>query len=222
MNSEVTPNQPENSPPPPSRKSWGWLLLLPIAALLFMLWNNNRPQPTPPQAGPTTTSTQSADATPTTGTQSGGPFKITIFVPDDNAELQKREIVVPDMDENTLPTAPDKHFEEVSTRALELLLQKAPETFPTGTRLSKPVTLQDGIARVDLNAAFQQPEFWQKGDTYALLATNAIVNTVASANMQPDQAIKVRFLVEGKPLHILGQLDFSDPVEPDPKLVATR
>jgi hypothetical protein len=69
-----------------------------------------------------------------------------------------------------------------------------------------------------LIATFQDTQHWSKGDSYALLATSAIANTVA-ANQSEIKDPKVQILVEGKPIETLGELDISEPLRPDTSLV---
>lgn len=94
--------------------------------------------------------------------------------------------------------------------ALDALLNTAPTSktlqnlFPAGTKL-RGVTVKNGIAYVDFNQAFAKKV---PGSYTQLMMVNAVVATLT----ENPEVKKVQFLVEGKKLTVLGQLDMADPL----------
>jgi spore germination protein GerM len=126
----------------------------------------------------------------------------------------------PDLPNTELPTAPDTAFSLLAADSLRLLFKKAPENFPPGTKLIDSPKLDGDAVRVNLSKEFQTPEFWQ-GSTQTQMTVYSIVNTVAAVESGDDtKPLKVLFLVDGKPVDVLGELDVSEPLEPDMTLVA--
>jgi hypothetical protein len=233
MNNDINgrTETPDRTPPPP-RSSILWILLLPLILLVGAMWQDwrtpDRPS-TPPQVdngGDTIVPTPPPVATPRpkptprpTPSTNGTPVKLTLFVPNENGELQQSVVTDPALLNTELPTAPSTHFSVVAATALRLLLKKAPENFPTGTKLLAAPKLEDDVVRLNLSKEFQQPEFWQ-GSAQTQMTVYSIVNTVAAVESGDTKPVKVQLLVEGKPLDVLGEFDVSEPMEPDMTLVA--
>ena len=74
------------------------------------------------------------------------------------------------------------------------------------------------VVEANFNDKFAQPDFWQ-GSTQTQMTVYSLVNTLAAVD-NPEKQVRVRFLVEGKPVEFLGELDAKDPFEPDMALVA--
>lgn len=227
-------NEGSNRPATAKKSSPLWVFLLPLALLMGTLWqfwreseesstppadnNDNavatpRPRPTPtPKPKPTPQPTPRPKP-------AAAPVKLTLFVPNENGELQRSVVTHPDLLNSELPTATDTAFSVLAAGSLGLLFKKAPENFPPGTKLLGSPKLEGDVARVNLSKEFQQPEFWQ-GSTQTQMTVYSIVNTVA-AESDDTKPVKVQFLVEGKPIDVLGELDVSEPLEPDMTLVAS-
>lgn len=90
---------------------------------------------------------------------------------------------------------------------LKRLVEKAPKeetTFPKGLSV-KDVTVKDGIASVDFNDVFLSRRHNDYDNT---MMVYAVVNTLTEFK----DVKKVEFLVDGKPVEVLGQMDLSDPL----------
>ena len=90
---------------------------------------------------------------------------------------------------------------------LKRLVEKAPKeetTFPKGLSV-KDVTVKDGIASVDFNDVFLSRRHNDYDNT---MMVYAVVNTLTEFK----DVKKVKFLVDGKPVEVLGQMDLSDPL----------
>ena len=163
-------------------------------------------------ATPTTASTRMAP-TPTVA-----PKKVaaTLFVPDGSGDLKKV----------SLPTAPlPPETNEAARQLVALLMEKSPKIFPEGTEvlaLPKDFSTEDKVIAVNFNKALLQDGFWH-GESKTGAAVYAVVNTISQYGKEEkskkDASLKVRFLVEGKPLQSLGEFDLSEPLEPDMSLV---
>lgn len=90
---------------------------------------------------------------------------------------------------------------------MKRLVEKAPKeetTFPKGLSV-KDVTVKDGIASVDFNDVFLSRRHNDYDNT---MMVYAVVNTLTEFK----DVKKVEFLVDGKPVEVLGQMDLSDPL----------
>jgi hypothetical protein len=229
MNNDI--NERTETPkriPPPQKSSILGVLLLPLILLIGAVWQSWRksepPSSQPPKVnrGPRRQPTPRPQPKPTpqsTPTAEGTAVKLTLFVPNENGELQRSVVTDPKLSSNNLPTAPDSAFSVLAADSLKWLFKKAPENFPTGTKLLTPPKLEDNVVRLNLSKEFQQPDFWQ-GSTQTLMTVYSIVNTVAAVEAGDTKPIKVQLLVEGKPIDVLGELDVSEPLEADTTLVA--
>jgi anaerobic glycerol-3-phosphate dehydrogenase len=151
------------------------------------------------------------------------PVKLILFLPNENAELRREVVSDPNLKIGEMPTAPSTADSVTATHALSALFKKAGDVFPSGTEVVQVVPVTDtsepkDVIKVELNRNFENAQHWSKGDSFALLATTAIANTVA-ANQNEIKDPKVQILVEGKPVETLGELDISEPIGPDKSLV---
>lgn len=82
--------------------------------------------------------------------------------------------------------------------------KKARNSFPKGTRVLT-FKLREGIAEINLSKEFAA----RKASDYTnLMMVYGAVNTMTEF----PEVKKVRFLVEGKPLEVLGPLDMEEPI----------
>ncbi|HVF10049.1 MAG TPA: GerMN domain-containing protein [Abditibacteriaceae bacterium] len=227
-NSNSRPGTPREKQPvrPPKRSLTPWVLLLPIALLAGGWWMMNR-EPDEPKAPPVdnvvTAPTPRPEPTvkPTAAKPAPGGdlLKVTVFMPDDNGTLRRRTVTEPDLKITELPTPPSTYYKVVAARAVALLLKQSPQDFPAGTRLiSLKQANGSNIVQANFNDKFAQPDFWQ-GSTQTQMTVYSIVNTLAAVD-NPEKKVRVQFLIEGKPVDILGELDTAEPFEPDMTLVA--
>jgi germination protein M len=191
MNEHPTPDSPPDNEPKNARTPW--VLLLPLALFAGALWMGARAPQTPTDSAP-------AIATPAPVR----PTQVTIFVPDDNGDLRRQSATLSE----------GLQGREAAIAAVEQAMQNAPDAFPPGAKLLGIVT-QGDVAQANFNRAFDNSSFWQ-GSTRTTIGTYSIVNTLTQNNFGWK---RVQFLVEGKPLELLGELDVSDPLTPDTKLV---
>jgi hypothetical protein len=147
-----------------------WVLLLPLALFAGTLWQKSQPPGTPlgnmDMSGSTARNATDNSVTPrpTPTHRSGAPdpntaVELILYVPDDNAELQRQVITDPTLSMGEMPTAPSRADSVTATRAVSALFEKARDVFPSGTKLVKAVTVPDAseeknVIRVDLNRNF--------------------------------------------------------------------
>jgi spore germination protein GerM len=151
---------------------------------------------------------------------------MVLFLPDENAQLKRKVLPAP------FPALPASEFsdarkrsawqEKLATSTVQKLLQTAPQDFPAGARLSSPVVLKGDVLDLNFNSAFAQSQFWQGSartlsSVYSLV--NSVSNTAGQSGLAPTKP-KVRFLIDGKPIEVLGELSMDEPLEADMKLVA--
>jgi spore germination protein GerM len=133
-------------------------------------------------------------------------IELTLFIPNDNAMLEKHSV------EDSHGTS--AHFADLARNAFSLLLEKAPANFPAGTKLLDVKTNNNGTDVLNFNSKFSDSNFWH-GSALSLMGTYSIVNTITALPADDFKAQRVQFLVEGKPITVLGELDVHDPLEPD-------
>lgn len=175
------------------------VLILSTVALGGWWLKNQPPSPTLNAAGMTTPPSSAI-------TPDQKQIELTLFIPNDNAMLEKHSV------EDSIGTS--MHFADLAKDAFTLLMKKAPDNFPKGTRLLDVKTGNSGTASLNFNAKFNSPNFWH-GSALTLMATYSIVNTITALPADDFLAQRVQFLVEGKPITVLGGLDVHDPLEPD-------
>lgn len=134
------------------------------------------------------------------------PTSLTLFIPNENAMLEKHTLQI---EGNT-----STHFADLSKFAFSTLMKKAPYNFPKGTELLDVKTKDDGTAILDFNSKFADAKFWQ-GSATTMMGTYSIVNTITALPADDFKAQQVQFLIEGKPIAVLGELDVQDPLKPD-------
>jgi len=223
----MNPNTPKSTPEskassrPPRKSLAAWTLLLPALLLAGVVWQARQE----PESTSAPATNDGVGATPTKKAAPAAvakPIIYTLFIPGDDGELHRKIV----KDPNKTFTREDFAYRktelqtQVMTKALELLFQEAPESFPKGTRLLRPVGM-DGRARVDLSKEFAaNADSWSSMET--LMRVYSIVNTVIETKEQVSgsESSEVLFLIEGKPISTLGELDASDAIEPDMSLVA--
>jgi len=210
---------------PPKKSLTPWVLLLPLILLAGVLWQLRRePEPQPVNQfvsnsaappGPRLKPTTAPTAPKTAATKIKVPDKLTVFVPDDNAVLQ-RQVVDNPFDEYL---GSGDQYEMVAGMSLNMLTRKAPDLFPQGSFIGS-VQREGNLVKVNLSKKWYAMPQWNQGSSFAMLAQDSIVNTLAAADAGKSGAIKVQFLQDGKPAQLLGELDMSEPLSPSKDLVA--
>jgi hypothetical protein len=155
---------------------------------------------------------ETPDATPRATAGAATEYSYTLFVPDDNGDLVRRNR----QEKIALPADPTQAREVQARRATETLLKDAPDDFPPGAQL-RDVKAKGATIQLDFNDKFTQPDFWQ-GSTRTLATIYALVNTVAASTPETKS---VQFLVEGHPVEVLGEMDAAEPFEPKHDLVVS-
>jgi hypothetical protein len=213
-NSEERPQEGRKpvSAKPRNRSLTGWALVLPVALIGGLFWFNDRPP------APTTDTSITETATPSATPDGGGgsaalPAVVQIYLPDENGTLTTQKA--------TLQRTDGVWANQASRgkQVIESLLTKSPADFPSGTKVLDTTYGGDGTLDLNFNEAFRSPNFWQ-GSARTLSTVYAIVNSVVKQQYAGDSVSKVRILIEGKPVDVLGELDLSEPLGPDMSLVA--
>lgn len=176
------------------------LMVLILAAVAFGGWwlKQQPPSPVINSAGVTTL--------PQSNTQTLEDTQLTLFVPNDNAMLEKQTVPATE--------STSASFTDLAKYAISLLLKKAPDVFPAGTQLLDVKTGDNGTAILNFNSKFNDSSFWH-GSALTLMGTYSVVNTITAISADDFKAQQVQFQVEGKPLAVLGELDVQDPLKPD-------
>ena len=105
--------------------------------------------------------------------------------------------------------------------ALQEIIEKAPAYFPPGAKINDWKADARGVV-VDLNKAFDTPEFWsKKGEGMTELAVFALVNSAAKTTGAngPTKPRPVRFTIEKRPAQSLGEMDVDGVLDPQMNLV---
>lgn len=199
----MTPDKPTNFRPLPVI-----LMVLILAAVAFGGWllKNQPPSPVVNAAGVT-------KPLPQAKIQTRHDTKLTLFIPNDNAMLEKHTVTATEHTSDS--------FADLAQNAFSLLLKKAPDNFPAGTKLLDVKTGDDGTAILNFNSKFNDSSFWH-GSALTLMATYSIVNTITTIPADDFKAQQVQFHVEGKPIAVLGGLDVHDPMKPEMQWVQTN
>lgn len=219
-------------PRPPRKPLTGWVLLLPIALLLGAVLfkinadhegttnavDNNTVSPSVAHTIPRH-NVDNTKSQPNSTTQEAN--QVVLYVPNDQAELTRQPISLDKLGVGKLEGGLEKNFETVGKAALNRIFTKYPAYFPAGTRVESLKKTGNEVT-LDLPADFATSPLWEKGDSFGLVASNSIVNTLAAVAGDGTLApIKVRFLSGGKSFEVLGQIDMTDPLEPNPTPVSS-
>ena len=219
--------EPDSTPAPPRKPSraplYAAAALVGAGAIFGLL--RSQPEPGSPASDATPSGLVGQAGAPTAGpaaeaSRAQQKPQLVIFVPDDNGNLQKRNVA---LDPRTLRGASGDAPDVLATAAVKELIKASPETFPPGTRLARAVSTQQGAPTLDFNRSFLDESFWQ-GSARTLAALDSLAMTVGEARRQAlgaggaDGA--VRIVVEGKPLVALGEMDLRQPYEPSAKAPA--
>lgn len=208
---------------PPKKSLTPWVLLLPAALLIGVLWQLWREPEQPVQSvmdngltPPKKPQTRSTQAPEVGSSIEKPPAKLTIFVPNDNAMLERQVIDNPLSEYSN--TGQD-HYEQVADVALNMLEKKAPDLFPPGSIIGS-IKREDELVKINLKKQWYELPQWTQGSSLSVLAQDSIVNTLAALDAQSGTPIKVQFLQDGKPAQLLGELDLSEPLSPNTDSVA--
>lgn len=139
------------------------------------------------------------------------PAKLTIFVPNDNAELERQMVDNPVKQSNG---DPNQDYIQMAGAAMKLLEKKAPDLLPAGSFLG-PVRREGDMVTVDFSKKWYDMPQWSQGSARATLTQDAIVNTLAMIDEKRAGSIKVQFLQDGKLATTFGELDLKDPLTPN-------
>lgn len=209
--------------PPPKKSLTPWVSVFPLLLLAGSLWQGDADTSRENSMSMTGNSVQTPihrNATPAPTPIPQAPQQTsptyTLFVPNGDGTLRK--MIMKNDHFSTSGTWSSAYAAEAAYLTNELL-QKSPRSFPKGTQLLERATVEDNVVALNFNRAFANPDFW-RGEARTNEAIYSIVNTVSSYGAEMGKPAKVRFLVEGKPIQTLGEVDVSDAIEPM-TLVAT-
>jgi hypothetical protein len=139
------------------------------------------------------------------------PAWLVIYVPA-GSRLERRKVKGKLYDETQMPTAPSTYASVVAEASLPLLFQTSSKSFPQGTKLTQPPSVNDdNVMQVDLSKQFMQEDFW-RNEQQAMLAVYAIVHTAVEGYQLKNEPLRVKLLVEGKPLERLAHMDMREPL----------
>jgi len=158
------------------------------------------------QAESSATKIPITSSVPPVKTPDKNAHSLTLYIPNENAMLEKHPLKLED--------GTSTHFADLSKLAFSTLMQKVPYNFPKGTKLLHVKTGDNGIAILDFNSNFNDASFWH-GSSTTLMAVYSIVDTITTLPADDFKAQQVQFLIEGKPIAVLGELDMQDPLKPD-------
>lgn len=179
------------------------LMVLILAALAVGGWWLK----TQPPSSPSNTAPPAKSLNPPNTSQK---VTLTLYLPNANAMLEKHTT------EEALATP--LHFKNLAPVAFSLLQKEAPGDFPAGTKLLGVQTQGKDVAVLNFNSNFNAPAFWQ-GSSRTLMTVYSIVNTITALPADDFKAQEVLFLVDGKPIEVLGDLEVHDPLKPDQQWV---
>jgi len=137
--------------------------------------------------------------------ESSGVTASLYFGDADGAKLRKVQTQLPSAD--TAPLDVVKRLLDGPPKGSGLVA-----LIPAGTQVNG-VDVEDGVATVDLNAAFR--DNFPQGSNTGYLCIYSIVHTLCDL----PGIRSVRIAVGGRPVDALGQVDLRDPLTPDPQLV---
>lgn len=170
-------------------------VLLVTAAALLAGCGGRGPQPAAPQAGPA----QPAPA----------PARVFLFFPGDDTLLHREVRLLPE-----LPEATTSRIRTVLEELLAGSQAGMAPAFPWAATVESVFVDGAGNAYVDLSAP---PADALRGTSEEVMLVYAVINTVV-ANCKGIE--RVQLLVGGREVATLGNLDLSQPLAPQPQLVA--
>jgi hypothetical protein len=216
-------------PRPPRKPLTGWVLLLPALLLVGAIWITTRAQTgeVVPPVAQNSAQPPVDHAVPrgnTGGKKPGltqaGSSRVALYFINDQAELDRREVPLDDLIHTPLKGPPSQNFEVVGTAALQRVFKENAGYFPDDIKVES-LKKEGDLVTLDLPANFATSTVWSKGDSFPMLATDSIVNTLAAVAGDGKLApIKVRFLSGGKPFELLGEIDMTEPLHPIESRVA--
>lgn len=165
-----------------------------------VLWWLRSPAPVE-EPGTTPTATPVAQATP----KSAQPKTIThtLFVPNEQALLSKTSVT----EQNALPSTPT--WETKASHTLKILFKHLKD-LPRGTKvLGAPTRDKKGIVTINFSREFRGLDTMH--ETPVALVLDSVACTLGAIESPEDKPVKLRILVEGKPLHTLSEYDLSQP-----------
>ncbi len=144
-------------------------------------------------------SSTSQETTETTEDSSSSSEEVTInvYYADQNGEYL--------VGEARIVSGSSKYVDAISEMMKEPTDSSLVKLIPETTKINS-VTVNDGIAKVDLSKNFVDDKF--PGETVDILVIYSIVNTLTEF---PD-VNSVEFYIDGTKLEIFGQLDIQDPL----------
>jgi hypothetical protein len=127
----------------------------------------------------------------------------TLFLPNDQALLSRHTVT----EKNPLLVTPD--WTHKAERALALLCERLKD-LPPGTKvLGPPKKDADGVITINMSAEFKKLD--QSSETAVALVLDAMAKTLGAVDSPGGKPVKLRVLVEGRPLQTLNQFDLSEP-----------
>jgi len=203
--SNPSPEAPQKSP------SKLPLIIGAVVAVVIVAWLLMRKPPESTPTGPDTPlggTRPTPIITPNKVASNLLPKKLTLFVPNDDAKLERVQIV------NTVQTSdgdPFNDYVRMADVAVKALEKRAPELFPAGSYLA-PVTREGDLVSINFASKWYQMPLWTQGSANATLAQESIVNSLAMIEPIRSRTINVQFLQDGKIATTLGEIDLKDPL----------
>jgi len=219
MNDETSAQNPTPETPTPQNPKPPWLMLggvllgaIFMALALYFTSQQTRQTAieTLPTPLPLVAATPLAEETPKPPPSGKQEYSFTLFVPNDAGDLVKRQ----SKDEIVLPADPQQARAAQAKHVVAELMKAAPDDFPKGARLLK-TSAEGPTVKLDFNDAFTAQSFWQ-GATRTTVTIYALVNTVVASTPETKN---VQFLVNGKPVEVLGEMDAAEPFQRKDELV---
>lgn len=149
------------------------------------------------------------------------PARFTVFLPIGNAKLVRRKIK--GAQSSVMPPYLYTETCGVADKALTLLFQKAPTSFPKGTHLTKASRVEkySEVMEISLSKEFWQRGFWSSKAKVSS-AIYAMVNTATAYNQNTDYVVSgVQFLKAGQMVRNLANLDLRKPLAPRYEMVTS-
>ena len=172
--------------------------------------NKEEPESVPtPQPAPT--ANLPVPSSPLSGLQ-----KITYFVPNEQGQLHSKTT-------STIGGQGRADFAALGKAAVNALFPEAPGYAPPGAQAENiQFDSAASVARVSLNEAFWQSNFWT-GETRADTAMQAIAHTLQAAYRETGGKgqLQVQLLRDEQPMEVLGEFDVSEPYRPEADAVAS-
>lgn len=183
------------SPEPRTRLPLLPILVVVIALAAGLAWWMRRPA-TVGNVRVTPTPTQAPSG------QRPATMSYTLYLPNDQALLSKYVF----SEKNPFPKTPT--WEMRAGRTLELLSKRLNALPRTTKVLAPPKRFENNVVVVNMSREFMKLDSMH--ETRVGLVLDAIAKTLEAVEPSDGERVKVRILVEGKPIQTLSEFDLSD------------